>query len=139
MLTELKVHLFKAQQRMKQEADKHRRDVQFEVWELVYLKLRPYRQKSLAKRLNEKLSPRYYGPFKIESKVGRVTYKLKLPASSAIHSVFHLSQLRKAISSVKPISAFPPQLSATGEFILEPEIILGVRPNAGHTAASLDI
>ncbi|CAA3010528.1 histone acetyltransferase HAC1-like isoform X1 [Olea europaea subsp. europaea] len=41
---------------------------QFEAGELVYLKLRPYRQKSVAHRLSAKLSPRYFGPFEIEAK-----------------------------------------------------------------------
>lgn len=75
----------------------------------------------------------------VESKVGRVTYKLKLPASEAIHPVFHISQLRKAIGNVKPISALPPQFSATGKFILEPETALGVCPNAIHIAVGPDI
>lgn len=33
---------------------------------MVYLTLKPYRQKSLAARANEKFAARYYGPFQIE-------------------------------------------------------------------------
>ena len=50
MLEVLKFHLLKAQAKMKQQADGKRRDVQFEEGEMVYVKLRPYRRKSLAKR-----------------------------------------------------------------------------------------
>uniref|UniRef100_A0A3Q7HLR3 Tf2-1-like SH3-like domain-containing protein n=1 Tax=Solanum lycopersicum TaxID=4081 RepID=A0A3Q7HLR3_SOLLC len=39
-------------------------------------------QKSLAKRINEKLSPRHFGPYKIIRRVGPVSYELKLPETS---------------------------------------------------------
>ena len=42
-------------------ADAHKRDVQFEEGDLVYLKIQPYIQHSLANRRNEKLAPRHYG------------------------------------------------------------------------------
>lgn len=64
---------------MKQEADKRRRDLQFQVGDSVYLKAQPYRMRSLAQRRNEKLAPRYYGPFFIVDKIGEVAYKLQLP------------------------------------------------------------
>ncbi|PKU61934.1 putative mitochondrial protein [Dendrobium catenatum] len=97
VLGELREHLLRAQQIMKTKADAHRKDVTFEVGEMVYLKLRPYRQKTLASIRSEKLSPRYYGPFEIERKVGMVAYRLKLPPHSSIHPVFHASLLKKSI------------------------------------------
>lgn len=113
---------------MKESADKHHRDFQFVVGDLVYLKLRPYRQKSIAKRSFEKLSRRYYGLFQVESKTGQVAYKLKLPSTAAIHPIFHILLLRKAVGNMQLISSLPPQLTGEGEFILEPEVVLGVNP-----------
>ena len=43
----LKEHLRVAQERMKKYADLKRRDVEFQEGELVFLKIRPYRQMSL--------------------------------------------------------------------------------------------
>ena len=74
--------------------------MQFEVGDLVYVKIRPYRQKTLATRVNEKLSPKFYGPFAVEKRIEKVAYKLSLPPSCAIHPVFHVSQLRKAEGAV---------------------------------------
>lgn len=92
----LKQHLFRAQQRMKTQADKKRSERQFLVGDFVYLKLQPYVQSSVMARSNNKLSFKFFGPYEIEAKIGAVAYKLKLPASSAIHPAFHVSQLKQA-------------------------------------------
>ena len=57
----IKQHLLRAQQRMKVQADKGRSEHQFEVGSLVYLKLQPYIQTSVAPRSNKKLAFRFYG------------------------------------------------------------------------------
>lgn len=117
----------------------HHRDIQFQVGDLLYLKLRPFRQKSVAKKAFEKLSLRYFDPFEVESMVGKVGYRLKLPPTAAIYPVFHISQLRKAIGNLQPVSSFPQHLSTNREFILEPESVLGVRPNLHTTATGPNI
>lgn len=91
MTAVIKHNLTRAQHRMKQQADKHRQERQFEVGDWVYLKLQPYVQQSVAKRSNQKLSYKFFGPYLITQKVGNVAYKLQLPADSHIHSVMHVS------------------------------------------------
>ena len=58
----LQRRLRKAQDVMKQTADKHRRNVQFAINDCVYVRLRPHRQSSLAPGYT-KLAKRFYGPF----------------------------------------------------------------------------
>lgn len=62
----------------------------------VYLKIRPHRQISISK-LHPKLSARCYRPYLVLQNVGAVAFKLQLPEQACKHSVFHVSQLKKAI------------------------------------------
>jgi len=80
-----------AKNKMKLQADKHRTEHSFEIGTWVYVKLQPYVQCSVAARANQKLAYRFFGTYLIIGKIGSVAYKLKLPDSSAIHPVFHIS------------------------------------------------
>lgn len=61
----LKYNLLVAQERMKLYVDKHRTEREFAMGDWVYLKLQPYKQRSMKQRHLGKLSPRYYSPFQI--------------------------------------------------------------------------
>lgn len=83
------------------------REIHFNMGDQVLLRLQPHRQSSLAKRTNKKLSSRYYGPFEVLAKIGQVAYKLKLPDSSSIHPVFHVSCLKSFRGSLPHTSTLP--------------------------------
>ena len=57
ILRSLKENLQQAQNRQKVYADRHRIERSFEVGDLVYLRLQPYRQSSLKGTGKEKLKP----------------------------------------------------------------------------------
>jgi hypothetical protein len=126
-LSQLKAHLLRAQQQMKKYADKSRRDVNFDIGEWVFLKLRPHRQHSMIRRINQKLAARFYGPFKIVEKIGEVAYKLLLPDSSKIHPVFHVSLLKKAVGDYEVQGTLPKELEITAEEDHYPEQVIGSR------------
>jgi len=90
-------HLARAKERMKRQADKKRSERQFSVGDMVFVKLQPYVQSTLAPRSNQKMSLKFYGPSQITERIGSVAYKLLLPSSAAIHPVFHVSQLKAAV------------------------------------------
>jgi len=92
ILEQLKQNLIKAQQCMKKVVDQKRREVEFEIGDMVLVKLQPCRQNCLALRKNQKLGLKYFGPFPIIQRVGQVAYKLLLPCSAKIHPVFHCLQ-----------------------------------------------
>jgi hypothetical protein len=86
-----------AQSRQRSYADTRRRELSFVVGYYVYLKVSPIRG---TKRfgVKGKLAPRYIGSYKIQARGGEVAYQLSLPENlSAVHDVFHVSQLKKCL------------------------------------------
>jgi hypothetical protein len=58
----IKIHMVAAQSRQKSYADRHRKPIEFEVGDFVYLKVSP--MKSVQRfGVKQKLAPRYMGPF----------------------------------------------------------------------------
>ena len=97
--------------RMKQQGDQHRSERSFEVGDWVFLRLKPYKQMSLKQaKKDNKLSPKYYGPYKVLQKISTMAYKLELPASSRVHPIFHVSCLKKVIGNNIPIQTIFPEL-----------------------------
>ncbi|KAJ0501790.1 putative geraniol 8-hydroxylase [Helianthus annuus] len=78
--------------------DKRRKPLEFQVGDRVLLKVSPWKGVvRFGKR--GKLNPRYVGPFEIIERIGKVAYKLNLPAElGAVHNVSHVSNLKKCLS-----------------------------------------
>ena len=77
---------------------------------------------------DNKLSPEYYGPYKVLQKIGSMAYSLELPTSSRVHLVFHVSCLKKVIDNDKlPVQMILPELDEEGNIILEPDEITEIR------------
>lgn len=127
LLSLLKHNLVVAQARMKKNADLKRIDKDFAVGDWVYLRLQPYRQSSLALRRAIKLSPRFYGPYKIIEKIGVVAYKLELPDESKIHPVFHVSYLKKYSDPLHQSQQHLPPVNEDLEVQPYPEAVLAER------------
>ncbi|KAL4558063.1 hypothetical protein LXL04_036259 [Taraxacum kok-saghyz] len=126
-IKQLKYHLSRAQSQMKTSADKHRRDVDFEVGDWVFLKLRPHRQQSVIHRINQKLAARFYGPFLITARVGPVAYKLQLPDSAKVYPVFHVSLLKRAVGNAPVEPELPQGLVGESEVEKTPDKCLATR------------
>ena len=113
---------------MKQQTYQHRTERNFDVGDWVFLRLLPYKQMSLNKaKKDNKLSPKYYGPYKVLQNIGAMAYKLELPASSRVHPVFHVSCLKKVIGEKIPIQKILSELDEEGKIILEPEAVMEIR------------
>jgi hypothetical protein len=107
--------------------DWHRIEHNFEVGDLVFLRLQPYRQSSMKKSGAENLKPRFYGPYRIMRRVGEVSYELEFPEGRKIHNVFHVSCLKKAVGLFVNTSEEIPLLDEEGQLELVSEEVLEFR------------
>jgi hypothetical protein len=112
-----------AQNGMKQQADQHRSERQFEEGDWVFFRLQPYKQSTLKQKKNEKLAPKFYGPYKIIHRIEQVMHELDL-SSSRIHKVFHVSYLKTVVGQTMPVQIELPELYEEGKLILEPEKVI---------------
>ena len=138
-LDDLRMHLLRAQQRMKKYANNKRHDDEFLVGDKVFLKLRLYRHKSLVSGCNQKLAARFYGPYTVLQRIGVMAYKLDLPTTAVIHPVFHISQLRRAKGTFYSSSSPPPQIYEELELIVEPDSLLDVRKHQDGALGQLEV
>jgi hypothetical protein len=125
----LKQKLLRAQENMKLIAAKKRIPHEFKEGDLVFVKLRPYRQNSVVGRRIHKLSKRFYGPYKIAKAIGEVAFKLELPTTSKIHPVFHASQLKPCFdTTVTPLNI--PLNNEGNRPVIQPLAVIDWKQNA---------
>ncbi|CAA7030813.1 unnamed protein product, partial [Microthlaspi erraticum] len=105
----VRLNMKEAQDRQKSYADRRRRELEFQVGDRVYLKMAMLRgpNRSIAEN---KLSPRFMGPFPVVERVGPLAYRLELPEiMKAFHKVFHVSMLRKCLHPTEELVARIPE------------------------------
>ncbi|GKD94788.1 hypothetical protein Tco_1374625 [Tanacetum coccineum] len=114
-----------ARSRQKSYADVRRKPMEFDVGNMVMLKVSP-RKGIIRFGKRGKLSPRYVGPFKIIERIGPVAYRLELPKKlHGFHNTFHVSNLKKCLADenlVIPLDEI--QLDDKLHFIEEPMEII---------------
>ena len=107
-INSIRKRLQTAQSRQKSYYDHSRKKVEFEVGDMVFLKV------SLMKGVMRfgkkgKLSPRFVGPFEILKRIDKVAYELALlPTLVGVHNVFHVSMLRKYIPDPSHVLNYEP-------------------------------
>lgn len=101
----------KAQARQKKYADQKRREIEFAVADMVYLKVVAIKGKG-----KDRFGKTYEGPFPIIARVSEVAYCLALPKTMGILPVFHVSMLRKHVrdpQEVEPTTIEEPHPEVT--------------------------
>ncbi|KAA0064204.1 ty3-gypsy retrotransposon protein [Cucumis melo var. makuwa] len=88
--------------------DERRKDLQFDVGDMVFLKLAPIKG-VLRFEKKGKLSPRFVGSFEILERIGPVASRSTLPSVFfAVHNVFRVSILRKYVADPTHVVDFEP-------------------------------
>jgi hypothetical protein len=127
ILWSMRENLQTTQNQQKIYADRHKVERRFEVGDLFFLRLLPYRQSSLKRSGAEKLKPKFYGQYRVIRRIGEVAYELELPKGSKIHNIFHVSCLKKAMGQQISISEEFPPLDKEGQLELVLEEVLEQR------------
>ncbi|KAA0036674.1 pol protein [Cucumis melo var. makuwa] len=124
-IQKIRGRMLTAQSRQKSYADVRRKNLEFEVGGMVFLKVAP--MKGVLRFVKKgKLSPRFVGPFETLERIGPVAYCLALPSSfSAVHDIFHVSMLRRYVADPTHVVDFEPlQVSENLSYEEQPVEIL---------------
>ena len=97
-----KSYMAAAQEAQTEAANKHRRPVEIKLGDKVWLNMKNVK----TERPNKKLDSKWEGPFEVVKEVGKAAFKLNLPETMKIHSVFHASLLSKASEDPLPGQEF---------------------------------
>ena len=127
MIKVAKDNLIVAQQHQLEQANKHRRYIEYNVGDKVLLSTRHINNPVDKNRPTRKLSPKFIGPYTIIEKISTTAYKLDLPNTLRIHPVFHISLLKSYHESTDFNRTTPPPpifIPETQQEEYEVEVIL---------------
>lgn len=113
-----------AQERQRMQANKRRREVDFDVGDMVYVSTKSWRTNRPSRKLGDQMS----GPYRILERRGNA-FKLELPAEIKVHPYFNPEKLRKAAEDPLPGQVHAPPIpeEIDGNLEWEVEKILSVR------------
>lgn len=114
----------RSQARMTRSANAHRREIDFDVGDYVWLNIKYWRTARPSLKLDNSNS----GPFKIIAKEGN-SFKLQLPASMQIHPVMSPDKLKKSANDPLPGQVNKPEdpVEIAGDIEYEVEEVLAVQ------------
>jgi hypothetical protein len=117
-----RTHLHAASQRQKALADTKRRDERFAVGDQVMLSTKNIKLKAVG---SPKLLPRWIGPLRVLRVVHPTALHLELPATYTMHPVFHVSLLKRYVTSLYTQPVPPaPEIDPDGTPSYEVECVL---------------
>ena len=131
---EARAALVKAQEEMKKQADKSRKEAEeYRVGDKVLISTKDF-STELMKRATKKLTEKFIGPYVVRKIVSENMVELELPASLRIHLVVNVRRIvkyRKQVEGQKKTP--PPPVEVAGEKEYEVEEILDRQERRGKT------
>jgi len=119
-----KANITLAQQKKERDVNRHRRPVDFEPEDRVWVKTANWSTDRPSRKLAEQMA----GPWPVLAKEGH-SYRVQLPASMKIHPIFPASSLRRDPNDPLPgqANAPPPPIKVTSDQEYEVQEIVAVR------------
>jgi transposase InsO family protein len=113
-----------AQEKKERDVNTHRRPVDFDVEDRVWVSTKPWKTLRPSRKLDHQMA----GPFKILERIGH-SYRVELPDSIKVHNVFPADRLRKAANDPLPgqVNEPPPPIEIIGDQEYEVQELIAVK------------